>query len=250
MSNNAKRYHFADFTFDNYRELVSLTKRSHVFSNFTDFSTVDNPVLWRHDIDFSPQNALKFAQIEAEQGVVSTYFLLLHSSFYNLLDVRITEIVQEILALGHDLGLHFDCSFYNICDESHLEHCLLLEKSLLEKVFKTNIDVFSFHVTNKHTENFRNKQYAGLINVYSDFIQDQFKYCSDSNGYWRYERLYDFLLKNEEGAIQILTHPVWWSEVEMSLKERLELCIETQSDENRRYYQDVTTKFNRIFVDW
>ena len=60
----------------------------------------------RHDVDFSPHRSLKIAQIENELGISAYYFVLLRSSFYNLLEREISQIFQEIIKLGHIIGLH------------------------------------------------------------------------------------------------------------------------------------------------
>jgi hypothetical protein len=66
----------------------------------------------RHDVDFSVHRSYALAKIEAEEGVHSTYFLWPHCKYYNLFEEEIVEIVDKIIELGHDIGLHFDYDFY------------------------------------------------------------------------------------------------------------------------------------------
>ena len=47
-----------------------------------------------------------------------------------------------------------------------------------------------------------------MINAYAKYFKDNVEYCSDSNGYWRHQRLENFL-NNKHDKIQVLTHPVW-----------------------------------------
>lgn len=250
MSTNAEQYHFSDFTFQNYAHLISLAKKDHPFCDFVNFDPAKNPVLWRHDIDFHPTNALQFAKIEAEQGVIATYFVLLHSSFYNLLDIAVTNQLKEILSYGHKIALHFDLTYYDIKSKDELEYYLKLEKQLLEEVLSCEIDVFSFHITNALTDSFRDKEYAGLVNVYSDYFRSEFDYCSDSNGFWRFERLEDFLKQRPDKPIHALTHPVWWTHKVMSVVERLDQCASEQGKINSQYYRDLITQYDREFPDW
>ena len=42
-----------------------------------------------------------------------------------------------------------------------------------------------------------------------------FKYCSDGNGYWRFERLTEFINKNKN-HIHVLTPSIWWQSEAMS----------------------------------
>ena len=48
------------------------------------------------------------AKIENELGVKATYFLKLHSEFYNLFEKSIFEKVLKIIEFGHNIGLHFE----------------------------------------------------------------------------------------------------------------------------------------------
>src|SRR5947208_11960648 len=97
----------ADFTEEHYRAILTATRRRYSFASFDE--RPDTPhVLWRHDVDLSPHRALAIARLEADAGVLSTYCVLLHSEFYNLLEAGITERIREIVRLGHRLGLHFD----------------------------------------------------------------------------------------------------------------------------------------------
>lgn len=42
------------------------------------------------------------------------------------------------------------------------------------------------------------------------------KYCSDSNGYWRYERMMNVIKESQSEHLHLLTHPEWWTEDVMS----------------------------------
>ena len=82
---SSTRSRTADFTEARYTEIVRDAK------SFYRFKTFDEPceqphVLWCHDIDYSVHRAMRLAEIEAEEGVTATYFFLLHSPFYNLLE--------------------------------------------------------------------------------------------------------------------------------------------------------------------
>ena len=107
--NNAEKYKFVDFTFDKYRDLIRLAKKQHKFVSYDEFRNGVNCILWRHDVDYSIDNVLKLAQIEQEEGVMATYFIWLHSEFYNPLERKATAIIKEVLKCKHQIGLHFDC---------------------------------------------------------------------------------------------------------------------------------------------
>jgi hypothetical protein len=247
---NAERYHFADFTRENYRRLLRLTKQTYLVRSYTDFQAEEHFVLWRHDVDFSVHAARKLAQIEAEEGVVATYFLHLHNEFYNLLEREITACVGDILELGHSIGLHFDSNFYNIQREEQLVKFLSRETRILEEIFGQEIRVFSFHNPIPFTMNCRQWQYAGLINTYADYFQTNVGYCSDSNGYWRFRRLEDVLRQATDERLQVLTHPEMWQDSVMSPKQRIYRCIEGRAQKTKQWYEATLKKYGRENIDW
>ena len=69
-------------------------------------------LLIRHDVDITPWSALAMAQVEAEEGVETTYYFRLHAPFYNLLDGTVLGVVHSIAALGHEVGLHYEPGFF------------------------------------------------------------------------------------------------------------------------------------------
>ena len=101
-----QKFHFNDFTRKEYRNLLRLAKASYEFRLFTNFNKDEKFVIWRHDLDFSIQAAVKLAIIEAEEGIASTYFIWPHSEYYNLLDRESAQGIRKILSLGHQIGLH------------------------------------------------------------------------------------------------------------------------------------------------
>lgn len=247
---NSERYHFKDFTRDNYRRLIRLAKERYLFRTFDQFGREERFVLWRHDLDFSVHAGRALARIEAEEGVTATYFLYLHSEFYNLLEREVTDAVREIIDLGHTVGVHFDCGYYSIGDEESLERMLLREKNILGDLFGRQISVFSFHNPDTFTQTCTKWQYAGLVNAYAAYFKDGIGYCSDSNGYWRYRRLEDVLHAATDERLQVLTHPAWWQERPMSPKERIVRCITGRADKTRTLYEDTLKESGREDIDW
>ncbi|MBI4647021.1 MAG: hypothetical protein HY738_10635, partial [Bacteroidia bacterium] len=122
--NNAEKYLFKDFTFKEYRELLEIASQNYIFRNFTNFQENENFIIWRHDVDFSLINAWELAKIEKEYNIKSTFFILLHSEFYNPLEYNSYKMLNEIKNSGHDIGLHFDSHFYKAdsieCIEKYL----------------------------------------------------------------------------------------------------------------------------------
>ena len=243
-------YDFADFTIKHYEELLCEAKKRNQFCFYSEVENLDDFILWRHDVDFSINRALRLAQIEHKNGIKSTFFIHLHSEYYNVLEKEITDKIIEISLLGHDIGIHFDTHFYGITDENGLEDKLIFEANLFRKVFGFEVTAFSFHNTTPFTMGCQNFTYANLINTYASFFQKGVEYCSDSNGYWRYNRMMEVIKGNVSGKMQILTHPEWWQEEVMSPWQKIQRAIDGRAIKNKSFYQEHLRKFNMKNIDW
>jgi len=243
-------YHFSDFTEKNYVKLLKLTKKNYDFELFSTKSK--NPhVLWRHDVDFSIHRALSLAKIEHSLDVKSTYFIRLHSEFYNILEKPIFEKINEIHNLGHDIGLHFESNFYDIKSRSELERKLKFETKLFKSLFLFDIKSFSFHNPEEgDVLKINDDKIANLINCYSKKFKNNYHYCSDSMGYWRFERLENLLNKNEYSKLQILIHPEWWQQKSMSPKKRFQRCLDIRLKRNKESWINTIKHHKRMNKVW
>ena len=247
---NYNKYFFEDFTQIAYRELLKLAKQNFNFSDFESFNKEENFILWRHDVDYSLELSLELAKIEHSFGVRSTFFILLHSDFYNPLEANATEIIREILLLGHKIGLHFDAQYYNISNENELDEWIVFEKNFLEKILKINITTFSFHNTNPFVLSCKKETYGGLTNTYQSFFQDKADYCSDSHGIWRFKRLKEVLEKKENLQLQVLTHPEWWTKEILSPKEKIWKNIDDRALQSKNNYRVMISQMGVNVIDW
>lgn len=243
-----KNYFFEDFTESAYRELLCIAKIHWEFIDYTSYQKPDRVCLWRHDLDLSIQRAYKLAQIEAEEGVKATYFILLHSEFYNAFEKENVNLIRKILDLGHYLGLHFDPSFYisRLNNGESLLEFLKFEQQILEKTFQTDVGAFSFH--NPDVGDWLNIDQdivGGLINTYGRYLRDHYSYCSDSNGYWRFHRLRDTLEQAEAEKLQVLTHPGWWVSEPMSPRDRILRCVEGRAARTTMRYDQTLAEAKR-----
>lgn len=234
-----------DFTLNSYRELLILAKSTHKFCLYDNFSKDENFILWRHDVDFSMHDALKLSEIEKQEGVQATYFVNMHSEFYNLFEKEIADLVHSILKNNHTLGLHFDCHYYGNLTEKELVDRLKTEKSIISDHFGTDVNVFSFHNPTDQILVFDDFQYAGMINTYARYFRNEVVYTSDSNGYWRHDPIRKVLEDNSQAPIQVLTHPAWWQETEMTPKEKIWKCIDGRAKNTKMTYRDFLKSFGR-----
>jgi len=214
------------FTFDEYRALLQLAKSNYHFVTYdaANNSSRENIIFWRHDIDCSVHRALKLARIEAEENIIATYFVWVHSTMYHFFEREIVNKLLEIISLGHSIGLHFDCHYYPNLTVQSLAQRIFQEVEILETALPIKVNVFSFHdPTEEILQMDEDIEYQGrrFVNTYSKWFKDNVFYVSDSNGIWRYTSLWDVLEEKNHARVQVLTHPVWWTEETHSPKERV-----------------------------
>ena len=217
-------FYFEDFTLENYKRLLNLAQKKYSFIKYPMCKNDGKQILLRHDVDYSINGALALAKVEHELGISSTYFIYPNSEGYNILEVQTVKTIREIIALGHEIGLHWDSGAYKELypDISDVEAKLKKDIFSLEELFQCTIDVISFHQPEANgILDVSQEFFAEKINVYSDYFKKNYKYCSDSNGYWRFDRLEQLLTESKYEKMQILLHPIWWQQEVLSPAERV-----------------------------
>jgi len=240
-----KNISFDDFTLDNYRNLLKIAKKRFRFCDYTEYVDYPNFALWRHDIDASVDYSLKLAEMEFEEGVKATYFVWLHSIYYSPFEKNTQIKLKQIEALGHDMGIHLDTHFYGVTSQQDLELALEKEIYMFRNVLGFEPKSFSYHNPTPEVLKFDDTEYCGLKSAYAKQIIANVPYCSDSNGYWRFDRLEDKLLHPEISNIQVLTHPEWWQETVKRPSERLKYVLQQRADVNWDFYVAGLQKFGR-----
>jgi hypothetical protein len=216
--------HERDFTEEAYRQLIDLARQRYAFLRFASAATAAAGVLWRHDIDLSVHRGLALARIEHAAGVHATYFVYLHSRFYNALEDAIVERLRLIAGLGHDLGLHFDRHF--VPGGATLDAVVAAEARIIRDVIGVPVTAVSFHDPDlPGTPLATADEVGGLVNASGATISARFEYGSDSNGYWRFKPLRD-VISSAGSRLQVLTHPEWWVPQPMSPRARVARAID------------------------
>ena len=216
-----------DFTMTEYRLLLRLAKAGgYRFSAYTELPLDKRCILWRHDIDMSLNRAVRMAEVEAEERVRSTFFIYLHSEFYNIMEAGQLSLAKKLIELGGSIGLHFNPSFHSISDEFGLDYWIKKEADVLRDLLDIEVPVFSFHDTNPFILTCEKNTYGGLINCYSSYFKKEVSYCSDSNGVWAHRRLRDVLTSAVEPHLHVLTHPEWWQDTPMEPREKVFRCAD------------------------
>lgn len=95
-----------DFTLKSYQSLLlAFQQAGYRFQTFEELMTQPHEgktVVMRHDVDELAWNALKIAQLENRLGVRSTFF------FRIVKQSNVPEVIRQIVALGHEVGYHYE----------------------------------------------------------------------------------------------------------------------------------------------
>ena len=164
--------------------------------------------LLRHDVDVSMEYALAMARAEAEEGVRSTYFLMLRSPAYNLLGRHSALAVREMVSLGHEIGVHFDAEHPLVKPETLVDQ-VLVEAAMVGDLAGREVKAVSFHQPSRQILEQR-LIVPGLINTYNQDQLAGWHYVSDSNRSWKTKSGLELFREAEHPKIQLLVHPMWW----------------------------------------
>jgi hypothetical protein len=175
------------FTLDHYRELLDAARSGgYRFAHF-ERPPERGDLLLRHDVDLSLDAALRLAELEADEGVSATYFLMTESVFYNLASSEGVAAMGRLRELGHRVGLH-----------------AVHPHATLDDRFDA---VVAWH--NPDPE-FMTVPIAGAVNVMQEGYFAPPTYRSDSNQRWRSGCPHEELRAGGFPWLQLLTHPEIW----------------------------------------
>lgn len=221
------------FSYTGYEGLIkTLQDASYSFADYHNYEKYSRCVILRHDIDNSIEKAVKLAEIEAKIGVKSTYFALMTSEFYNPAAKKNLEGLSKIQKLGHEIGLHFDEMAYNGLED--VVGAIQKEAKLLSDILCTPITTVSMHRPSQKTLD-ANYEIPCMINSYGKTFFNEFKYLSDSRRRWR-EPVLDIIKSGQYDRLHILTHAIWYNEVEMDIHDTIKDFVISANQE--RYYQE------------
>lgn len=224
------------FSYDYYYELLKL-----LFENDYKATSYDEPYIFdrsfilRHDVDYSLDKTVRIAEIDHDLGIKSTFFVLLSSDFYNVYSLRGKRVIDDLHSLGHEIGLHFDEQRYPeyIGKPDAIRSCITHEADILSKEIGLPVSKVSMHRPSREIIDCDLK-IRGMVNTYGKEYILNYKYVSDSRRRWR-EPFEDYVRERQYDRFQILVHPFWYNEQELSIKESLGRYIRSASSE--RYDQ-------------
>jgi len=230
------------FTYKAYRSMLSnIQNNGYIFTDYHNMDLYEKAVILRHDVDFSPQKALKIAEIEHAMGVKSTYFVLLSTNFYNICSKEINDIFSKIVKYGHAIGLHFDEKRYSYDTIEELKEKIYFEVDMLSRILNIRVKSVSMHRPSEFI--LKNELIlSGIENTYCNKYFKEIKYVSDSRMYWR-ENPISLVQSNLYKKIQILTHPFWYDSTHLDAKQKLQKFLE---DSKEVRFNDIKSNFTNV----
>lgn len=235
-----------EFTYRAYRELLGLLRENDYFiRGYHDYEDTARCVILRHDIDNSLPQAVRLAELEAEEGVRSTWFVLLRTDFYNVFSKAGKAALDRILALGHEIGLHFDeASYVPALGADEVVQSIVKECGFLSALLETEVSTVSMHRPSKTTLD-ADYQVPGVVNSYGKTFFHDFKYLSDSRRRWR-EPVEEIIRSKEHDRLHILTHAFWYHEEEEDISQTVRDFIRLAGRERYRQMAENITDLASI----
>lgn len=191
------------FDLPHYRGLLRAAQRGGYRWAGFDRAPEAGDLILRHDVDISLDAALTMAELEAEEGVWSTWFLMTRSVFYNLRSAEGERTVARLRELGHRIGHH---AVYPHVD--------------LDERFDR---VVAWH---NPEPAFMYAEYEGMVNVMRPPFFDRDHYRSDSNQQWRSGCPHDALAGGEFDWLHLLIHAEIWVYEGETMRETMESFLD------------------------
>ena len=184
----------------------------------------------RIDVDVRVERLHSLRRILQKLGVRASIYPRLHASSYNLLNLGTVRLLQDLVADGHEIGLHSELMDAQGLLELDGASLLRAELHLLETLLKTKIHGTAAHgdmtpFNNLHFWRSHAPAEFGLIyEAYDPQLWNHCRYVSDSE--WTRWKSYDdgalregdrrtpleHVLEDSPNVLYLLTHPESWYE--------------------------------------
>ncbi|MCK4667958.1 hypothetical protein KAU33_14475 [Candidatus Dependentiae bacterium] len=203
-----------DFSYKKYKLLLLSLKNSFTFREY--FNTqITNNIILRHDIDRSPKNALKMAELEHEMGIKATYFFRSRPYVFK------EEIIKKIESLGHEIGYHYE----NLSDsKGYFEEAILTFSNTLENLREiVTVNTICMHGSpmskwdnRKLWEKYDYHDFGIIAEPYFDINFDEVFYLTDAGRSWnntnvslrdKVKTKFNYKIKSTNDIINLLNSP-------------------------------------------
>lgn len=207
-----------DFSYQHYRAILKAAlNQGFVLTCFRDLPQHQQKpkiIILRHDVDYSPKRALAIAKVERALKIKSTFFVRVHGEYYHPFHRLFFPYFKEIMAMGHEIGLHTEARHLAKEFKLNLATLFLREKKILEGILDLKVISASEHADLGRPRSYWQKHFFDLIDKKKVGIKHypqeyaDFTYIGDSCGRWRKGCLCQHLEKSNK--IQALIHPDHW----------------------------------------
>ncbi|HET7435317.1 MAG TPA: hypothetical protein VFN10_11475 [Thermoanaerobaculia bacterium] len=205
------------FDYETYWSLLSRIRRTHRIVRFEELREGDPAepfCILRHDVDYSPAAALRLAEQESSHGIRATYFLLAGTAYYNLLAPEHAHVAAKLVALGHEVGLHYDVRSFTPFAREEWPRLLRAQATLLGELAGAAVTSVAMHQPALHgSDPFRGAA-TGFLNAYDDRFTRDAVYVSDSCRAWRNSGWSMIARGDFPPRLHLCLHPINWSETD------------------------------------
>ena len=216
------------------------------FDNEKISRNISKRCLLRHDVDADISAALTMARADHKIGISSTYFLMIRSPMYNLTSRHNSNAINEIIKLGHKIGLHYDQGFdFNFLKSDVYQ--IRLEAEFIQNMFGERITTVSFHQPNESVLN-GDISIGNYLNTYDKDYLRFFKYHSDSNRKFNlhsfsHDKTDNIFSNLSSMSIQLLIHPMWWVYDSLSTEDVWDKVIESNFNKSQSQLLETELKY-------
>lgn len=175
-----------DFSIAVYRDLLNaLINKGYAFQTTQQFlkQPKQKVVLLRHDVDDRKLHSLEFAKIQAERGIVGTYYFRVVPESFDV------QVIQEIAELGHEIGYHYEDMDFAKGDPH--EAILFFEKHLAKIRAVAPVNTICMHGSPKSKydnkdvwKKYNYRDYDIIGEPYFDLDFNQVAYYTDTGRMW------------------------------------------------------------------
>ena len=205
------------FSLTHYREILEAAKAGgYRFAGF-DRPPSEGDLIIRHDVDLSLAAAVQMAEVEAEAGAWSTWFLMTRSVFYNLASAEGTHALARLRELGGRIAHH--AVWPTIDLDERFEPIVAWHNPKLE---------------------YMTDPIVGAVNAMGAPWFDRTHFRSDSNHRWgfrgdRHSCPHEELARGELDWLHLLIHPAIWAYKGKTMRETMESFVDADSAARLEY---------------
>jgi hypothetical protein len=195
-------------------ELLEGIRATHALLPFADVPTAPGSyAILRHDVDYSPEAALRLARLEASRGIRATYFVLPGSLYYSVLAPEHALLARDLRALGHEVGLHYDMDTLRAFPPSERSAVLMAQIGLLETISGVKVKTIAMHQTGLHSGP-RPEPPPGVLDAHAETFCRDIPYVSDSCRAWTDVASRVLASRPLPARFQLVVHPENWGPVD------------------------------------